>query len=352
MKKKYTSIVVSVFLLVMLLTSCTGLEGAINSWSGVLLTDETVYFADAGHVYALRAENGNTAWQYPEKASATRVFLAAPVLVGEQLIVGDYAHLLTSLSSRDGKENWQFTEATGRYIDSPLIVKDTIVAPNADNHLYALDLFGAKKWTFEAAHSFWAQPASDGKTVFAPSLDHYLYALDLATGNLKWKVDLSASLVARPALVDGTIYIGNLDGVVFAVNSQNGNIIWNQKVSGGVWSAPVFVEGQLFFGDQTGNVNILKAVNGSIVQSIQTGSAVLGSGALLTEGVAFGNEKGELILFGFNGEKQWTRTVDGSIYSNLSVNGDRLLVIATKGEKQLVAMDVNGNENWYFSIKK
>ncbi|PKN99489.1 MAG: hypothetical protein CVU43_15235 [Chloroflexi bacterium HGW-Chloroflexi-5] len=352
--KKNIPIVISIFWLALLLTSCTGSGTAVNSWSGALLTDTAVYFADAGQVYALRAETGNIVWQYPEKASTTRVFLAAPALVDDQLIVGDYANLLTSLSIRDGKENWQFNGAKGRYIDSPLIIEDTIVAPNADNHLYALDLSGKTMWNFEAGHSFWAQPASDGKTVFAPCLDHYLYALDLETGNLKWKIDLKASLVARPALGDGTIYVGNLDGDVFAINIENGKIIWNQKVPGGVWSAPIFVDNQLFFGDQTGNVNILKAEDGSIVQSFQTGSAVIGSGALLTDGIAFGNEKGEVILFGFNGEKQWVRAVDRSIYSNLLVFGDQILVVATKGAKTLVSLDANGNENtnFIFSIKK
>ncbi|MCX6054034.1 MAG: PQQ-like beta-propeller repeat protein [Chloroflexi bacterium] len=351
MKIKSTLLVISITVLALLLTSCTGAGSTVNSWSGVMLTDTNVYFANSGQVFSLRSENGNIVWQYPEKASPTRLFLAAPALTGEQLIVGDYGNLLTSLSIRDGQENWQFTGAKGRYIDSPLIVGEVIVAPNADNHLYALDLAGKLIWNFTADNSFWVQPVSDGKTVFAPCLDHKLYALDLATGKLKWKVDLESSIVARPALFNGVIYVGNLDGGFFAINSESGRVIWDQKVAGGIWAAPVLVESQLFFGDQTGKINILNAEDGSIHQTVDTASAILGSGVVLTEGVAFGNEKGELILLGTNGEKMWTRSVDGSIYSNLVVVGDQLVVVATKGAKLLVAMDQNGNENWYFSTK-
>jgi outer membrane protein assembly factor BamB len=353
MKIKHLSILIALAALGLLLSACTGSGGATNSWGGALLTDSNIYFADVGQVYGLR-DNGIIAWQYPAKTSPTRLFFAAPVLVGEQLIVGDYANLLTSLSTRDGVENWQFSEAKGKYIDSPLIIEDTIVAPNADSHLYALDLSGKLKWSFKADHAFWAQPVSDGKTAFAPSMDHSLYAVDLSTGNLVWKVDLNAALVARPILVDGIIYLGNLDGGFYAVDSTNGKIVWNQKIAGGVWAAPLFTEGQLYFGDQTGKVNILKALDGTIVMSIDAGSAILGSGAILPEGVAFGTENGELMVFGLNGDKKWPRTIDGSLYSNLIVNGERLLVVATKGVNPLVMMDLKGNNdpNFNFSTKK
>jgi len=348
-KKKY-AIGVSIFLLSIILTSCTGSGTQVNSWSGAILKDNSMYYVNVGKVYAFSAENGNIFWAYPEKASASRVFMATPALVDEQLIVGDYANLLTSLNIKNGNENWQFKSANGRYIDSPLIVKNMIVAPNTDNHIYALDLSGNLKWKFEAKHSFWVQPTTDGKVVFAPSMDQNLYALDLTTGKLIWKVDLNASLVARPALINGILYIGNLNGDFFAINSTNGDIVWQQEMSGGIWSAPIMINKTLFFGDQTGNVNIVNSENGSIIRSIQTGSAVIGSGVILSDGVVFGNEKGELISFGLNGEKKWAKTVDGSIYSNLILFEDQIFVIVTKGSKPIIVIDLNGNENKKFSF--
>lgn len=352
MKIKRLIVILAFTILGIILTACTG-AGATNSWSGSLVTDTMVYYANSSNLYALRAENGNIAWQYPEKASATRLFFAEPVLVGEQLIVGDYGNLLTSLNILDGKENWQFSGAKGRYIDSPLVVNDLIIAPNADYNVYALDLSGNLKWSYKGGHAFWAKPVSDGKTIFVPSMDHFLYALDLQTGSLKWKSDLSASLVSRPLLDEnGTVYQGNLNGSFFALSAEDGSQIWEQKVGAGVWAAPILHEGQLYFGDQSGRINILNAEDGKIIQSVQTDSAILGAGGLLENGIAFGNENGEIILIGFGGEKLWTRTIDGKIYANIQVSGTRMIVSATQGEKPLVALDVNGNENWYFSVKK
>jgi len=347
MKNKVFTILLTISLLAILLTACTGSGTTASSWGAASFNDTKVYFADNGTVFALKIENGNTVWSYPEKPSAARIILAAPVEVGDQLLVGDYSGLLVSLNTRDGSENWQFAEATGKYIDSPLVVGETILAPNSDGTLYALDLNGKKQWSFSAGHSFWAQPVCDGKTVYAPSLDHNLYAIDLVTGKLQWKTDLTASLVGRATLKDEILYLGNLDGDVFALGAAKGNIVWKQKVAAGVWSAPVFAEGKLYFGDQNGAINILNAADGTIDQTIETQSPVLGEGAVLADGIVFGDENGELMLIGFDGKKKWTRTVDGAVYSNLVTNGNMILVVTNKGTKPLIAMDAQGNEIWY-----
>lgn len=345
-------IILALIVSAMLLTACTGAGTAVNSWAGASMDENSVYFADGTLVYALRADNGNTIWSYPEKANPNRAFLAAPLAVGEQVIVGDFSGMLTSLSASDGRENWQFDGASGRYIDSPILVNETLVAPNADSHLYGLNLDGELLWSFQAENSFWAQPVSDGTTVFAPSLDHFLYAVNAQTGNLVWKTDLGASLVARPTLVDGILYLGNLDGGFFAVDSASGNILWQQKLAGGVWSAPVVTDFQVYVSDQTGKLTMLEQANGSIVQSIEIGSTIVGAGVQTSDGIIYGTEAGDLIMIGLDGKKAWTRTIDGSIYSNLVSSGDMIIVVATKGEKPLVAMDTNGNEIWYFATKK
>ena len=90
------------------------------------------------------------------------------MLAGEQLIVVDYEKMLTSLDPTDGTENWQFIDAKGKYIDSPLVTDDLIIAPNGDYSLYALDYEGNLVWTFEAEQALWTRPVTDGTTVYFP----------------------------------------------------------------------------------------------------------------------------------------------------------------------------------------
>jgi len=349
MKMKRLSVIMLFTLMGLFLTACTGSSTQTNSWSGAIATDEYVYYASGPTVYALRADSGNIVWQYPDKASTTRLFYAEPVLVGEQLIVVDYDKKMTSLNAQTGNETWQFDGAKGRYIDSPLVINDLIIAPNADYSLYAVDLSGKLVWSFEAGHALWAKPASDGQTLYFPSMDKYLYAVDATTGTLIWKKELKTSTVARPLLDNGILYIGNLDGTFFAINAEDGSILWEQKVGGGVWAAPILHDGNLYFGDQSGRINILNSTDGKSIQYVETESAILGTGALMEEGIAFGTEDGQLIVIGFQGERLWTRSFDGSLYSNLQRNGDHLLLCLTKGEKPLLTVDLNGNEIWNFS---
>ena len=352
MKKKFFTVLLSVLLLGMLLTACSGASGT-NSWAGVTASGSAVYFNNGTTVLALRSDNGNVIWTYPEKAATTRLFFAAPVVVGEQLLVEDYSGLLVSLSTRDGKQLWQFAGAKGRYIDSPLVVNDTIIAQNADGSIYALDLKGTLLWSFKAKHAFWATPVSDGKVVYAPSLDHYLYAIDLTNGSLLWKVDLGGPLLGRPLLTaDGTIYLGTMDNSLVALKSADGSIVWQQKLSGGVWAAPVIMGDRIYVGDQTGNIYLMKVADGSLIQTMGIGSAILGNGVVMNNSLVFGDEKGEVIVIGSNGERLWTRSLTGKIYSNLVFSDNQLYVLTTKGDKPLSAYDVNGNELWYYTASK
>jgi len=350
MKKNRLILILLFGLTALLLSACTG-AGQTNSWAGVTAAGEYVYYANGNLVYALDSKSGNTAWEYPQKASAQRLFYAEPALVGEQLIVVDYAHGMTSLNAKTGAETWSFKDAKGRYIDSPLILNDLIIAPNADGSMYAVDLSGNSVWTFKTGHALWARPVSDGKTIFFTSMDKNFYAVDAASGEMKWKTDLKISAVARALLDNGTLYVGNLDGTLFAINAADGSILWEQKVGGGIWSAPLLHEGKLYVGDQSGRINILDSADGKVVQYIATESSILGAGVLLENAVGFGNEAGELIVIGFGGERLWTRTFDGNLYSNIQKNGENLLLTMTQGEKPLIAVDLNGNEIWNFSVK-
>ncbi len=355
--KKSTYIALFLFLsLAFLLTGCAGASGtAVNTWGGAAIADSMVYYASGSQVLAL-ADTGlnyTVRWTYPEKAAAARLFMAEPLVVGEQLILADYASNLASVSTRDGMENWLFPDATDRYIDSPLFVADVLYAPNADGNVYAVDMTGKLVWKFTEDGAFWARPANNEKTIFVPSLNHFLYAVDIKTGQKVWEVDLKSSVVARPLLVDGVLYVGNLTGNFYAINATDGTVKWVQKVAAGVWGQAILENKQLFFGDENGVVNILSAEDGKIIAQSETGSAIIGKGAVVPEGVIFGTESGKIVLFDVEGKSRPLLTLEnGSIYSNIIVDGERMVILAYKGNKPLIALDLNGNEAWYYSTKK
>ena len=358
MKKQRIGILLIFGILALSLAACTG-AGTSNSFSGVLLTEQNVYYAGGAKLTALDGLNGNPLWSYPEKTTPTRLFYAEPVMAGEQLIVVDYDKKLTSLNPKTGSELWQFTGAKSKYIDSPLVTENLIIAPNSDYSLYALDYDGKLVWTYEAEQALWTRPVTDGTTVFFPSMDRNLYALDLATGNLKWKIDLGTSTVARPLLDMGVIYIGNLSGTVFAINAQDGSEVWKENMEGGIWAAPLAHDGKLYLGDLTGRINIINMADGNLVDYYDTSddaadakkAAILGAGVLIENGIVFGNEDGMLFLIDFEGKKIDDESLDGPIYSNIQFLGDQLLVCVTQSESKtpLVSLKTDFRDNWDFS---
>ena len=82
-----------------------------------------------------------------------------------------------------GRPKWAvpFT-ATDHWVASPLVVDDTIYAPNNNGTLYAIKLAtGELAWSLPISrHSLWGTPATDGKLIYVGSLDHFLYAVDPA----------------------------------------------------------------------------------------------------------------------------------------------------------------------------
>jgi outer membrane protein assembly factor BamB len=352
MKKNGLFVVLSILMLGIFLTSCSN-ASTTTSWGGVSASDSAAYFTNTTTVLAVNAENGTLIWSYPEKASNGRFFYAAPVVAGDQLIVGDYVGAMVALGIKDGKELWKFADAKGHFVNSPLVINDLIIAPNSDANVYALDMDGNLVWKYSGTHAFWATPVSDGTNVYVTSLDHYIYDLDLKTGNLIWKTDLNSPIVGSPLLADdGTLYVGTLDNSMYALQASDGSQIWKQTVSGGVWSQPILTDGNLYFGDASGKINVLAAADGkSVVQSLDMQSAILGNGVLVGDHLVFGDEAGDVIYLGKEGSRVATPSVSGSVYSNLVFANGHLYVLSTKGDKPLYAFDENGAQVWSYSSK-
>jgi outer membrane protein assembly factor BamB len=378
MKIKQISIIIAFVLLGILLSGCTN-ANATNSWGSAVVAGDNVIFTNSTGVVALSTLNGSSRWTYPEKAAATRLFFAAPAIStegkngDEQVIIGDYSGLLVSISNNDGKtEYWRFAKAQGKYIASPIIVDNYVIAPNTDGFVYFIEvkqdsngwfLGDVKSYPIKknmdqkgiienALGGFWATPATDGTTVYLPNLNHHIYAVDIVSSQTKWEKDLGGPLVAQPYLAeDGTLYVGTLNSTLYALNSTDGSILWQKTMPGGIWSEPILKDGQLFVGDESGKLNIVKASDGSITQSIDEKAAILGRGADLGDSLVFANENGQVFAIDASGSGVWMRSLTGKIYSNLVFGGDQLYILPTKGDKPIYAYDAKGNEIWNYSVK-
>ena len=334
------------------ISSCSGSMLTPSGWPGMITDDENIYIANATEVFAVRISDGNMVWQYPQKPENKRNFYAEPELSDSLLIVGDYLNTLHAIDPTNGNEKWLFADANGRWIGGVLATDDTIYAPCSDHNLYALDNNGNLLWTFKAEEALWAKPVATEDYVIVPSLDHTLYGLDISSGYQAWKVNLGGAPVSSPILDNGNLYIGTLAEEILAISAADGNIQWRYKAEGNIWSTPLLHEEVLYFGDMNGFIYAISSDGNNILWKLEAGNPVISGPALLDDDILFALENGDLLLISKNGERQWTRSLAGSVQTDPIVTEDTVIVSMTSPEKLIVALDKNGNERWSFTPAK
>lgn len=338
-------------MLALSLSACGGVLSA-SGWPGISGDENSVYVAYANEVYSLRLRDGSLNWRHPEKTEAARTYYANPAINGSNVIVGDYKNTLTALNIQSGTVAWTFEEAKNRYIGGALIVDDTILAPNADHNLYALDLNGNLKWTFTARQALWSTPIVRDDVVYLSSMDHYLYAINLKSGQLIWEKDMGGAIVYSPSFDTDTIFIATLANEVIAVNANNGGTIWKNTSEVGLWSQPEYHEGIVYYGDTAGKIYAVSATDGSVIWDYAMGEMVSGAPAVIPEGIVFAGENGKLIALDFNGNILWTRSVTGKLYTGPVMVDGMLILGISQGEEVIKTYDFNGNEIWKFTPER
>jgi len=81
---------------------------------------------------------------------------------------------------------------------------------------------------------------------------------------------------------------------------------------------------------------------------VDAGSQIAGSLAVTPVGVVAATESGDVMMLNFEGAKQWTRNISGTVYGNMAVGQNQIIVAITGGDNLLTAFDFQGNQIWNF----
>jgi len=347
MKRSRLSLILLFIVAAMLLSSCGEMLSG-TSWPGVSSNGDTLFVAYRNHVYAVRVSDGTMLWRFPADGGP-QMFFAMPVLTDNQLLVGDYDSNLYSLDPNTGVERWVFREANGDWIASPLVVNDMILAPNGDHNLYALAMNGSLLWKFPTGNPLWSRPVSDGEFVYQASMDHHLYAIDLRDGSKVWSTDLGGAVIYSPTISeDGVLYVSTLARNLSAIEAATGKILWQRSFEENLWTQPALHEDRLFFGDMAGQIYSVSITDGGDIWTQNVDQPVTGQPTIMDEMVIFPIEEGMLIATSLTGERLWSITVDGKLFTGPVVTGDRLAVGISGGQNFLKLIGSNGSDIWTF----
>lgn len=326
------------------------------SWPGLAASEEAAYLAAGPYVYAVRLEDGEELWRFPEKADGKLQFYSNPVLTNDGLVLlgsSGTGHNFIAVDAETGNEDWSFTGAQGAWQASPLVVDNLVYAPNTDGFLYVFDLSleGGDKlaWSLELDGPLWARPATDGQYIYVTSLDHRLYAVDPQTESVAWTLELNGAAPGTPAIAaDGMLFVGTFGKSIQAVDTARRAIAWSIPTQGWVWGGPLLVDEVLYVGDLEGNFYSFNAGGKPDGEQFQPDGPILASPLVIGEQVIFVTENGTVYAAENGTEPKSLEKMEGKLYTAPVAAGDLILVAPFQGEFLLVALDQQGKQAWTF----
>jgi outer membrane protein assembly factor BamB len=246
----------------------------------------------------------------------------------------------------NGTKKWSYTGGPVR--SSPAIGSDgTIYFGSVDNKLYALNSDGTKKWNYTTGGDIISSPAigSDG-TIYFGSWDGNLYALN-PEGTKKWNYTTYV-IDSSPAIgSDGTIYFGSYDSNLYALN-PDGTKKWNYTTENEIHSSPAIgSDGTIYFGTYDGDFYALNP-DGTKKWNYITGNYIGSSPAIGSDGtIYFGSVDGSLYALNPDGTKNWNYTTGNCVTSSPSIGSDGTIYFGS-WDGSLYALNPDGIKKWKY----
>jgi outer membrane protein assembly factor BamB len=218
-------------------------------------------------VYALNLRTGAKLWEFsirddaPNAGGSTR---STAALVGNRLYVG-YGEGVYSLNATTGAKVWRSADVgppTAEVISSPAIsgaAGDRVLfIGDMAGKVIALDVSGARLWTFSTGGFIYGSPAVSGGRVFIASSDGFLYAFGVGGGSgptptTTLTSPANGATVANPngslAVSGAATDDSGVTKVLVAIKNKNTNKWW--VASTGTWSS-VFEQNEATLSNPSG----------------------------------------------------------------------------------------------------
>lgn len=355
------------------LGACAGRVSNVN-WPGLAAEGNTVYVAYGPGVLAYDVEEGEELWRFPAETRSTLQFYAAPSVVDDLVVIGDYGaaggmfspkvtvslYALEERASGAPASVWVSDDAASdRIVAPPLQTGSQVFVGTADNVVMALDaVSGEVQWRFQAGHSIWAQPVYQDGVVYVASLDKHVYALEADSGEVVWRAELGGSIANRPVIEGDTIYVGSFDKKVHALDIETGEERWTAEATDWVWASPAVADGVVYYADVKGHVYAVSQESGEaqwqqqLDGSIQATPVVVGDSvyvALIRDTDDGNNMGGALVAISAeNGREQWRENTPGPLFATPVVVGDLIVVAMQSEDALLMSFDLDGGNRRSF----
>ena len=360
MIKGWPWLLLILLLLLPLLGACGTRRFAAQGWSGLVLSEETLYVGTRdGRIIALNPENGAPmlpGLTYPDpfgQDDKLGGIYSSPVLVGDTLYVATYESRsehcegnrkqgktpcgrLYGLPIRDSVGGsarlsaWSFPRfgqaGTGTLVGAPAVVEDTLLVGSSDGFLYAVNVQdGSLEWTFETGGKIWSSSTVRDGVVYIGSLDHTLYAVDLESGSEVWRFETGGAIAGRPLVEDGKVYVGSFDRTLYALDAATGVMLWEFKGDQWFWAGPASDGATIYAATLGGTLYALDPNTGQEKwrEPATTRGAIVVPPLVLPEHVVVATDAGLLsVIQKADGLEEWGPDLGASVRAPLVAKGD------------------------------
>ena len=159
-----------------------------------------------------------------------------PFISGEHIFLAKNEGIVSSLSTRNGKEEWK--KKTNDYISGSVgYGYKTILYGTLDGEIVALsDKNGDELWRVQLSSEILAPPASDGSIVAVQTSDGKLTALNLKSGDVDWTYtsqvpNLSLRGTSTPIVTNGVVFGSFANGKSVMISADSGSARWELPIT-------------------------------------------------------------------------------------------------------------------------
>jgi outer membrane protein assembly factor BamB/subtilisin family serine protease len=206
------------------------------------------------------------------------VMFSSPVIADGRVYLTTENGRLHAIDATTGETDWTFATG-GTQRSTPAVTDDTVyVGGGADDALYAIDLDGELRWTYDTGdeHLVYATPTVVDGTVFIATgfgqgNGGFVHAIDAATGDLEWRGEVGSQIFFGPAVADGiAVAASRDDNRVVAFDAASGDELWATTHDETFISLPTIADGTIYLGTSTndftsGSVLALELATGDTV---------------------------------------------------------------------------------------
>ena len=239
--------------------------------------DQILLGTTRDQIQAIGLDDGDWRWTYKRDVARTSMELAilgapAPIVDGEEVIAGFSDGVMAGVDRMSGRIRWEVRVGDGQFPDieaEAIVVDGVLVAAAFGGPVLGLDRNTRRVlWTLEDAGAVSSMELADG-IVYTSDAKGRVHSIDPATGLVAWTWELPNKILGPPRRAGGSILVGDVDGTLYALDRYEGTQQWrfippDGTRLAGVAAAPAVIGRQVLFPSAGGLLHSLIAESGTV----------------------------------------------------------------------------------------